>query len=189
MGIAEELGTLDATAQADLVRSGQVTATELVDAAIAAAERVNPTINAIIHPRYAAARGEAARAGAAPFGGVPMVVKDLGCAIGGEPMHMGSRGLKNLGVRAPHDSFLYRRFRAAGFVAIGRTNTPEWGSTITTEPVAYTRRATPGTPITPPAARRAGRLPRWPPASWPWVMPTTAAAPSGCRRASAVSSV
>lgn len=137
MGIAEELGTLDATAQADLVRSGQVTATELVDAAIAAAERVNPTINAIIHPRYAAARGEAARAGAAPFGGVPMVVKDLGCAIGGEPMHMGSRGLKNLGVRAPHDSFLYRRFRAAGFVAIGRTNTPEWGSTITTEPVAY----------------------------------------------------
>lgn len=136
MGINDELATLDATAQADLVRRGDVSATELVQAAVGAAERVNPAINAIIHPRYEAALAEAPSA-AGPFAGVPMVVKDLGCAMAGESLHMGTRGLQSVGFRAPVDSALYRRFRAAGFVAIGRTNTPEWGSTITTEPVAY----------------------------------------------------
>jgi amidase len=66
-----------------------------------------------------------------------MVVKDLGCNMAGEPAHGGTRALKGIDYRAPHDSALYRRFRRAGFVAIGRTNTPEWGSTITTEPIAY----------------------------------------------------
>ena len=127
---------LDATAQADLVRSGEVSAAELVDAAIARAEQVNPAVNAIIHPRYERAREEAA-VSAGPFAGVPMVVKDLGCAIGGEPHHSGTRVLRDIGYVAPHDSALYRRFRAAGFVVIGRTNTPEWGSTITTEPLSY----------------------------------------------------
>jgi amidase len=55
----------------------------------------------------------------------------------GEPHHMGTRALKSIDYRSPVDSALYRRFRAAGFVAIGRTNTPEMGSTITTEPIAY----------------------------------------------------
>jgi amidase len=136
MGIPDDLHGLDATAQAALVRNGEVTAVELVDAAIDAAQRLDPTINAIIHPRFEAARAEAERADSGPFAGVPMVVKDLGCPIGGEPHHMGTRALQRVGYRAPHDSFLYRRFRAAGFVAIGRTNTPEWGSTITTEPVS-----------------------------------------------------
>ncbi len=143
MGTLDDVLALDATAQADLVRRGDITASELVDAAIAAADERNPAINAIIHPRYDAARAEAAAVPTEPggqsghFAGVPMVVKDLGCAIGGEPHHMGTRALKGIGYRAPHDSFLYRRFRRAGFVAIGRTNTPEWGSTITTEPEAY----------------------------------------------------
>jgi amidase len=55
----------------------------------------------------------------------------------GEPYHMGMRGLKAIDFRSPVESALYRRFRAAGFIAIGRTNAPELGSTITTEPVAY----------------------------------------------------
>lgn len=109
---------------------------ELVDSAIEAAEALNPQINAIIHPRFDAARAEAATA-TGPFAGVPIVVKDLGCAIGGEPHHQGVRALKAIDYRAPHDSAMYRRLRAAGFVAIGRTNTPEWGSTITTEPLSY----------------------------------------------------
>lgn len=136
MRTSHDLLAADATAQAAAVRAGEVGPTELVEAAIAAAERVNPTVNAIIHPRFDAARAEAASA-AGPFAGVPLVVKDLGCAIGGEPHHLGTRALRDLGFRAPHDSALYRRFRRAGFVVIGRTNTPEWGSTITTEPLAY----------------------------------------------------
>ena len=131
-----EFARMDACEQAELVRSGQVAPGELVDAAIAAAERTNPAINAIIHPRYEAARAESAAA-TGPFAGVPIVVKDLGCAIGGEPHHQGVRALKAVDFRAPHDSAMYRRLRAAGLVAIGRTNTPEWGSTITTEPLAY----------------------------------------------------
>jgi amidase len=140
MGNLDDVLALDATGQAELLRTGQVGATELVSAAIAAANELNPALNAIIHPRYEAALVEAAtvqpeHGGAFP--GVPMVVKDLGCQMAGEPHHQGTRALKNIDFRAPHDSALYRRFRKAGFVAIGRTNTPEWGSTITTEPVAY----------------------------------------------------
>ena len=109
----------------------------MVEAAIEGAQRVNPKINAIIHPRYEAAAAEAASPGSGPFAGVPMVVKDLGCMMKGEPYHLGSRGLKSVDYRGSVDSSLYRRFREAGFVAIGRTNAPELGSTITTEPLAY----------------------------------------------------
>jgi len=141
---------LDATAQAELVRTKQISARELVDAAIAAVERVNPQINAVIHPRYERARAEAdatatssadrtspaaARGGA--FAGVPIVVKDLNCQIKGEPYHLGTRFLKNRKFVATEDSYLYERLRRAGFITIGRTNTPEFGSTITTEPLAY----------------------------------------------------
>ncbi len=128
---------LDAVAQAELVRRGEVTAVELVEAAIAAAERVNPTINAIIHPRYEQAVADAKAGVSGPFAGVPIVMKDLGGTQAGEPYHRGSRSLQRIGNRAATDSAVFRRLRAAGFVAIGRTNTPEWGSTITTEPVAY----------------------------------------------------
>ena len=142
MGIANDLAALDATAQAELVRRGEASAAEMVDAAIEAAERVNPQINAIIHPRYEAAAAEAATvdtasASGGPFAGVPIVIKDLGCVMKDEPHHFGNRALKAIDYRSPVDSSLYRRFRAAGFVAIGRTNAPEMGSTITTEPLAY----------------------------------------------------
>lgn len=140
MGTHDDVLALDATGQAELVRTGQLSATELVAAAVEAAQARNPAINAIIHPRYEAALAEAAAVDpehGGAFAGVPMVVKDLGCNMAGEPAHGGTRALKNIGYRAPNDSALYRRFRRAGFVAIGRTNTPEWGSTVTTEPVAY----------------------------------------------------
>jgi amidase len=138
-GIRDELAELDALAQADLVHRGLVSPAELVDAAIARVERLDGDLNAVIHRRFDRAREEAARVtpGEAPFAGVPMVVKDLGCAMAGEPHHKGIRVLRDLGYLAPADSALYRRFRAAGFVVIGRTNTPEMGSTITTEPLAY----------------------------------------------------
>ncbi len=120
-----------------MLRNGEVSAVELVDAAVERAERLNPSINAIIHPRYEAAQAEARAGVAGPLGGVPIVIKDLGCAQAGEPYHGGVRALRDLGHRAPHDSALWQRLSRAGFVSIGRTNTPEWGSTITTEPLAY----------------------------------------------------
>ena len=137
MGIANDIASLDATAQAELVRNGSVSATELVEVAIDGAQRVNASINGIIHPRYEAAVAEAALASTGPFAGVPMVVKDLGCVMKGEPSHQGTRILKAIGYRSPVDSALYRRFCGAGFVTIGRTNAPELGSTVTTEPLAY----------------------------------------------------
>ena len=140
MGDTSDVLNLDATAQAALVKNGEVSAAELVAAAVAAAQERNPAINAIIHPRYEAAAAEAAAVDpqhGGPFAGVPMVIKDLGCEMAGEPHHMGVRALKAIDHRATTDSYLYRRFRRAGFVAIGRTNTPELGSTITTEPLAY----------------------------------------------------
>ena len=128
---------LDATAQSELVRAKQISASELVALAIAAVERVNPKINAVIHPRFERARTEATTRSSGPFAGVPIVVKDLNCQIKGEPYHLGTRFLKNRKFVAPEDSYLYERLVRAGFVTIGRTNTPEFGSTITTEPLAY----------------------------------------------------
>ncbi|MCX6516295.1 MAG: amidase [Actinobacteria bacterium] len=133
-----ELTNLDAVDQAGLVASGKVSARELIDAAIAQAEAVNGDINAIIHPRFERAQKEAdSGLPAGPFTGVPMVLKDLGAPLVGEPHHMGTRFLKNEKYIASRSSYLTQRFLRAGFVVIGRTNTPEFGNTITTEPLSY----------------------------------------------------
>jgi amidase len=136
--MAGDLTWMDATAQAELVRSGEASPLELVEAAIERIERVNPVLNAVIHTRFERARAEAA-AGLpdGPFRGVPVLLKDLTILSEGDPYHAGTRFLKQMEYRAPHDSFMTQRFRRAGFVIVGRTNTPELGSTITTEPVAY----------------------------------------------------
>jgi amidase len=129
---------LDAHAQAELVRSGQASPAELVDAAIDRIERVNPQLNAVIHERFDTARAEAAgELPDGPFRGVPLLLKDLGAMSKGDPYHCGAKFLKELGYRADHDSAYVTRFRQAGFVIVGRTNTPEFGSTVTTEPLAY----------------------------------------------------
>lgn len=133
----DELAVLDACAQAELVRTGKASALELVDAAIARVERLNPLLNAVIHERFEAARREAVARdfSGMPFGGVPLLLKDLGAPQAGEPLHLGTRFLAEAGYRAPASSFLVQAFEAAGFVVIGRTNCPELGTTITTEPV------------------------------------------------------
>jgi amidase len=129
---------LDATAQAELVRTGAASAVELVDAAIARIEGLNPQLNAVIHERFDRARAEAAGdLPDGPFRGVPFLVKDAVCTQAGEPNHHGMQVLKDAGHVADHDQWLAARYRAAGFVALGRTNVPELTSTVTTEPVAY----------------------------------------------------
>jgi amidase len=128
----------DATELATLVRSGQASPAELVDDAISRVERIDPTINAVIHERFEKARSEArGELPDGPFRGVPFLVKDLGCEMAGEPHTLGNRALRDADVRAEQDSYLYRSIRGAGFVTLGRTNTPELGGTITTEPEAF----------------------------------------------------
>jgi len=80
---------LDATAQAELITRRQISAVELVEAAIGALERLNPTINAVIHTRFDAALEEARSPREGPFAGVPILLKDLGAEMAGEPSWLG----------------------------------------------------------------------------------------------------
>lgn len=136
--MSDELAGLDGTAQAELVRKGEVTPAELTAAAIERAQALNPELNAIIHEFYDQA---AEQAGGdlpdGPFRGVPFLFKDLGAGLAGQPMHVGNKALKEADFRLPVDTFLGQRFRAAGFVPIGKTNLPELGILPTTEPDAY----------------------------------------------------
>jgi amidase len=132
-----DLARLDATAQAELVRSGEASPLELVDAAIARIEQLNPAINAVIHQRFERAREEAPDAADGPFRGVPILVKDLDGPLAGEPYHLGNRLLKEIGSTPHHDSYLNAKLKAAGFVVVGKTNCPEFGLLPTTEPTAY----------------------------------------------------
>ncbi|MBM3693508.1 MAG: amidase [Actinobacteria bacterium] len=129
---------LDATAQAALVRDGAVTPAELVEAAIARIEARNPRCNAVITPMFDKAR--AAAAGPlpdGPFRGVPMLLKDAVAHSAGDPYHCGMQVLKDAGYVAPTDTALVARYRAAGFVILGKTNLPELATSATTEPLAF----------------------------------------------------
>ncbi len=132
-----DFARFDATAQAELVRKGDASPQELVEQAISHIERLNPTLNAVIHPRFEKAREEAAASPNGPFRGVPFLLKDILGMQAGEPYHMGLRRLKDLGVVLPIDSYLTQRIRAAGFVILGRTNVPELGTLCQTESEAY----------------------------------------------------
>ncbi len=122
---------------AALVRTRRVTPRELVDAAIARIERLNPQLNAVIHPMFEQARRIADAPLAHPdgtFAGVPFLIKDLLTAYEGEPMANGSA--LYAGWRPDHDSELMRRYRRAGVIVLGKTNTPEFGLAPFTEPRA-----------------------------------------------------
>jgi amidase len=118
------------------VRRGEVHPLDLVEAAIARAERVNPALNAIVTPLYdqarAAARGTLPDG---PFRGVPFLLKDLVASYAGARMTGGSAFLRDY--VPDHDSELVARFRRAGLIVIGKTNTPELGILPTTEPQLF----------------------------------------------------
>jgi amidase len=129
---------IDATEQARLVRDREASPVELLNEAIAKLEELNPQLNAVIHPLFDEAREAAAdELPDGPFRGVPFLVKDLSCYMAGVPVHEGMRALRDAGYRSDHDMEIATRFRRAGFVIFGRTNTPELGILPTTEPVAY----------------------------------------------------
>jgi amidase len=135
--MTDDLAFLDAVSQAELVRRGELSAPELVEAAITRVEKLNPELNALIHPRFDAARAEANDPADGPLRGVPIVIKDLDGSSRGDPLHQGNRALKQAGHVADHDTWLVAKLRQAGCVIIGRTNTPEFGLMPTTEPQAY----------------------------------------------------
>jgi amidase len=130
--------TLDATAQAGLVRRTEVSPRELVEAAIARIESVNPHINAVITRLYDRALSRAGAApGDAPFAGVPMLLKDACAQFQGTRYCLGTKVLRDLDYRSPHTTELVRRFQRAGFVFLGKTNVPEMSGGVTTEPDAF----------------------------------------------------
>ncbi len=131
MGMAD-YAEYDGLGLAELVARGEVTAAEIVDEAIARIEKHNPALNAVVHKAYDEARAVAkGNLPDGPFKGVPFLIKDLGSEVKGWPRTSGSRFVAD--IVDTHDSELVRRFRAAGTVLVGKTNTPEYGITGTTE--------------------------------------------------------
>lgn len=127
----------DGVGLAELVRRREVTAAELLEAAIRRADAVNPRLNAIVIPMYEIARERAISAPAGPLGGVPFLIKDLKQDYAGVLASWGSHSLRGKNYRPSEHSEIVRRFLAAGAVIFGRTNTPEFGSKGITEPTVW----------------------------------------------------
>ncbi|MGH8796944.1 MAG: amidase [Caldimonas sp.] len=128
--------TYDGLGLAALVRSGQTSAGELLDAACARIERLNPRLNAVVTPLYDAARAAIAPGPPqGPFSGVPFLVKELVASVAGSATTAASR-LYEHNIAAA-DSEIVARFRRAGLVIVGKTNSPEFGLSPTTESRLY----------------------------------------------------
>jgi len=124
----------DGLGLAELVKKGEVSPKELAHLFLAAVEKVNPHINAVIETyaeRVEAMDDTAARDGS--FAGVPFLMKDLGASEKGKRQESGSRLMK--GYVADKDTFLTARFKHAGLTLLGRTTTPEFGQAFTTESI------------------------------------------------------
>ncbi len=135
--MAQDLLWKSALEQARMVREGECSARELVDAALDAVERVNGELNAFVHVAADAARAEADKVNAGderPLAGVPIAVKDLLAPVAGMPMTWGMAAMKDW--VPSEDGSVVRRLRNAGAIVIGKTNTPELGILPITEPDA-----------------------------------------------------
>jgi amidase len=143
--IAADTRWMDATAQADLVRDGEMTAVELVDAAIERIEALDGPLNAVVIRWFDDARTAASDIDQrrhdgedlGPFAGVPTLLKDLWAHSNGHPMTNGNVALRDAMPLSDHDTTLVARFRDAGLVTLGRTSSPELGSLPVTEPLAF----------------------------------------------------
>ena len=129
---------LPALEQARLVREGEVTARELVEASLDAIEHTDGELHAWVHlmaDQALAAADEIKPGDERPFAGVPLAVKDLLGMVAGEPLRMGSAAVGDF--VPPIDSATIRRLRDAGFIFLGKTATPELGILPVTEPDAF----------------------------------------------------
>src|ERR1700733_4293281 len=126
----------DGIGLAELVRSKEVTPGELVETAIAAAERLNPQLNFMVFADFASARAAAQHIDPnAPFAGVPFFLKDILAFAAGMPTRQGARFIPP--IPFPRDSLLTHKFRASGLIPLGKTNVPEYGLLPLTEGKLY----------------------------------------------------
>jgi amidase len=133
--MSAELMRIDVSGQAELVRRGQVSALELVDAAIDRLQSA-PELNVLVHEQFDAARAAASRPlPSGPLAGVPFLLKDLAEPQAGLPERMGSRALREH--VAQETAWTVQRYLAAGLIICGRTNTPEFGNHCATEPSLF----------------------------------------------------
>lgn len=131
-GISEVFETHDALGMAALVRRGEISAAELLDEALRRSDATEGTVNAVVLRHDALAREQLRSvSAAAPFAGVPFLVKDLGVALAGTVTTGGSRFFRD--ALATADSEVVRRYKDAGFVIFGKTHSPELGLTGTAE--------------------------------------------------------
>lgn len=153
---AFELADVDAIGQGALVAAGELSAVELLDAAISRLEAARD-LNAVILDLFDRGRVQAshldssrsARSGeSGPLAGVPFLLKDLGMSLAGTQEAMGSRALRTY--VAAETAWIVERYLSAGLVVFGKTNTPEWGNHCTTEPSLFGPTVNPWSPsITP----------------------------------------
>nr|VFJ87404.1 MAG: amidase [Candidatus Kentron sp. LFY] len=136
MATFKEYQEYDGLGLARLMRGGEITPEEVLEAAMERIEQDNDTINAVVYKMYNEA-ADAIRGGLpeGPFTGVPYLLKDLFLSCAGVPLTNGSRLFS--GFVPGHDSTLVERHRAAGLVILGKTNTPEFGLCAATEPVLH----------------------------------------------------
>ena len=126
----------DGLGLAEIVRKKEIKPSELVEEAISRIESLNPQVNAVIHKMYELARKAAdGDLPDGPFKGVPFLIKDILMAYAGVHLTSGSRFLKDF--IPDHDSEMVKRYRAAGIIIVGKTNTPEFGLVPITEPELF----------------------------------------------------
>ena len=137
MGGFADYESYDALGLAALVKAGEVSATEVLEAAIARVEARNPAINAVVMELYDhAAQAIAAGLPEGPFTGVPFLLKDLGSALAGARTARGSRFFADL-PPANRDSLHVSRLKQAGMAIYGKTSSCELGLSLTCEPQLY----------------------------------------------------
>ena len=129
----------DGLGLAQLVKSKQVTAQELLETAHARAEQVNPKLNAIVIPMYEHARNKIKQQNLpqGAFTGLPFLLKDLHQEYAGVATSFGSNALKRAHYISNQSSEIVKRWENAGVVAMGLTNAPEFGIKGITEPKAW----------------------------------------------------
>jgi amidase/6-aminohexanoate-cyclic-dimer hydrolase len=128
----DEFDRYDALGLGELVQRGEVSAEALLDRAIARVEAVDPKINAVVLRHYDEARAQLAQGRPqGPFAGVPFLLKDLGATLAGTVTTEGSRAFADHVATA--DANVTRRAKAAGLTVFGKTASPEFGLTTSTE--------------------------------------------------------
>lgn len=146
----DEYASHDATSLAALIRSGAVSAAEVGEAALAAIAAVNPKIEAVLDVAAEVPKP----AGEGPLVGVPFLIKDLGPVLASMKSEAGSRLCQ--GYVPATNSHLVNRFLDAGLVILGRTKTPEFGFSATTEPLLYGPARNPWNPLFTPGGSSGG---------------------------------